>query len=100
LRVVAERKGAEALIIPLGWGRRPTGTAVLMDKGSPSTLLLYGRIEIKVCVSHISQKKRDTPNFLHAALAMAACAPFFKERRMRSAEPNKLYRKSGIWGTL
>ena len=29
-----------------------------------------------------------------------ACAPFFKERRMKCAEPNNLDRKSGIWGTL
>jgi hypothetical protein len=48
---------------------------------------------------HLAKNERDTPNFLHAALARAACAPFFKERRMESAEPNKLYRKSGIWGT-
>ena len=27
---------------------------------------------------HISQETRDTPNFLHAALARAACAPFYK----------------------
>ncbi len=42
---------------------------------------------------------RDTPNFLHAALDKAACAPFYKERRMKCAEPNQLHRKSGIWGT-
>ena len=30
-----------------------------MNKDSPSTLLLYGRIDVKVCVSHISQKQRD-----------------------------------------
>jgi hypothetical protein len=28
------------------------------------------------------------------------CAPFIKERRMKLAEPTKLRRKSGIWGTL
>jgi hypothetical protein len=48
---------------------------------------------------HLAKNERDTPNFLHAALARGACAPFYKERRMKSAEPNKLYRKSGVWGT-
>ena len=33
--------------------------SILMNKGSPSTLLLHGRIDVKVCVSHISQKARD-----------------------------------------
>jgi hypothetical protein len=49
--------------------------------------------------THISQKARDTPNFLYAALDTSACAPFIKERRMKFAEPTKLRRKSGIWGT-
>ena len=50
-------------------------------------------------IPHLAKNERDTPNFLHAALARAARAPFYKERRMKSAEPNKLDRKSGIWGT-
>src|SRR5579862_5803319 len=58
-----------------------------------------GGIPAHLLPSHISQKTRDTPNFLYAALDKPACAPFGKERRMRSAEPTKLHRKSGIWGT-
>jgi hypothetical protein len=50
--------------------------------------------------SHISQKARDTPNFLYAALDTSTCAPFIKERRMSCPEPTKLNRKSGIWATL
>jgi hypothetical protein len=49
--------------------------------------------------SHICQKQADTPNFLYAALERTACAPFFKERRMKFREPKNLHRKSGIWGT-
>jgi hypothetical protein len=49
--------------------------------------------------SHICQNRADTPNFLHAALDTTARAPFFKERRMKFAEPTTLHRKSGIWGT-
>src|SRR5271163_4113239 len=58
-----------------------------------------GGVPAHLLPSHISQKTRDTPNFLYAALDKPACAPFGKERRMRSAEPTKLHRKSGIWGT-
>jgi hypothetical protein len=50
-------------------------------------------------IPHLAKNERDTPNFLHAALDKAACAPFVKERRMKFAEPLELYRKSGIWGT-
>jgi hypothetical protein len=39
------------------------------------------------------------PDFLYAALDKTACAPFSKERRMKCVEPNRLNRKSGIWGT-
>ncbi len=39
-----------------------------------------------------------TPNFLYAELDITACAPFFKERRMKCAEPIEIRRKSGIWG--
>jgi hypothetical protein len=48
---------------------------------------------------HLAKNQRDTPNFLHAAPDKTTCAPFFKERRMKSGEPNQLYRKSGLWGT-
>jgi hypothetical protein len=47
-----------------------------------------------------TSQRRDAPNFLHATLDETACAPFFKERRMEFAEPTKLHRKSGTWGTL
>src|SRR5579862_1776804 len=36
---------------------------------------------------------------MSAALAKATCAPFFEEGRMKFAEPSKLDRKSGMWGT-
>jgi len=55
---------------------------------------------MKVCgIPHLAKNERDTPNFLYAALDKVACAPFFKERRMKCAEPTKLNRKSGMWGT-
>jgi hypothetical protein len=31
-------------------------------------------------IPHLAKNERDAPNFLHAALDRAACAPFFKER--------------------
>ena len=42
--------------------------------------------------------RANTPNFLHAALDTSACAPFFKERRMRFVEPTGLNRKFGAVG--
>jgi hypothetical protein len=51
-------------------------------------------------IPHLAKNERDAPNFLHAALDTTTCAPFFKERRIRCAEPSKVYRKSGVWGTL
>jgi hypothetical protein len=48
---------------------------------------------------YLARFLRDAPNFLHATLNKTACAPFFKERRMRFAEPTKLHRKSGMWDT-
>jgi hypothetical protein len=33
------------------------------------------------------EKRARYPNFLHAVLDKTACAPFFKERRMRFADP-------------
>jgi hypothetical protein len=50
-------------------------------------------------IPHLAKNQRDTPNFLHAALDNTACAPFFKERRMKFGEPTRLHRKLGIWGT-
>jgi hypothetical protein len=50
-------------------------------------------------IPHLAKNERDTPNFLYAAPATTACAPFYKERRMKFAEPTRLHRKSGIWGT-
>ena len=44
-------------------------------------------------------KKREGPRISYcAAPAMAACAAFFKESRMRFVDPNKPYRKSGGMG--
>ena len=42
---------------------------------------MSGNSEVKIRQSNISRKTRDTPNFLHTAVARAACAPFYKERR-------------------
>ena len=50
-------------------------------------------------IPHLAKNERDAPNFLHVALDKTACAPFIKERRMKSAEPTMPYRKSGMWGT-
>jgi hypothetical protein len=50
-------------------------------------------------IPHLAKNERDAPNFLCAALDRTACAPFFKERRMKFWEPTKLPRKSGMWGT-
>ena len=77
-----------------------TGFAVMV---SPSTTREFsapmGTEQLRFAESHISQRARDTPNFLYAALDMTACAPFYKERRMRLGDPNDLRRKSGRWGT-
>src|ERR1700722_2696576 len=51
-------------------------------------------------IPHLAKNERDTPNFLHGALDTAACAPFFKERRIKFAEPNKARQEIGILGTL
>jgi hypothetical protein len=47
---------------------------------------------------HLAKTWPDTPNLLHAALDMTACAPFMKERRMEIAELTKLHRKFGDMG--
>jgi hypothetical protein len=57
-------------------------------------------LRVKGCgIPHLAKNERDAPNFLYAALDTAACAPFFKERRMKLVEPTKPHRKSGVWGT-
>jgi hypothetical protein len=62
--------------------------------------IVSDRRTVEICgAPHLAKNERDTPNFLHVALDKTACAPFFKERRMKSAEPMNLHRKSGIWGT-
>jgi hypothetical protein len=44
-------------------------------------------------------KKREGPRISYcAAPAMAACAAFYKESRMKFVDPTKLYRKSGGMG--
>ena len=40
----------------------------------------------------------NTPNFLQGARDTAACAPFFKERRMKFVEPTGPNRKFGAMG--
>src|ERR1700691_1195718 len=50
-------------------------------------------------VSHPSPKWAKDPDFLYAALSMAACAAFIKESRRKLAELTKPHRKSGFWGT-
>jgi hypothetical protein len=50
-------------------------------------------------IPHLAKNERDAPNFLYAALDRNACAALFKESRMKSREPTKLHRKSGMWGT-
>jgi len=74
--------------------------AVIKDASSLLPLpWLPARSGARSSESHICQNQADTPNFLYAAPERAACAPFFKERRMKFREPTKLRRKSGIWGT-
>src|SRR4030088_1885808 len=50
-------------------------------------------------IPHLAKNERDAPNFLHAVLDKATCAPFFKERRMRFIGAAEVHRKSGMWGT-
>jgi hypothetical protein len=73
------------------WGTRPGPLAFHYDV-ERSTVWRGG-------IPHLAKNERDTPNFLHAALDKAACAPFIKEGRMKFAEPTKQHRKSGMWGT-
>ncbi len=51
-------------------------------------------------VSHISRKTSEMPRIsCTQRLDEAACAPFFKERRMKFEKPIRFHRKSGVWGT-
>jgi hypothetical protein len=50
-------------------------------------------------IPHLAKNERVAPNFLYAALDKIACAPYFKERRMKLEEPTKPRRKSGMWPT-
>ena len=50
-------------------------------------------------VSHPLQRTQRTPDSCHAALDKTARAPFYKERRMNFAQPSKLNRNPGRWGT-
>jgi len=47
---------------------------------------------------YLARFSRDAPNFLQVALDNTAYAPFFKERRIRFAEPTNLHRKLGDVG--
>jgi hypothetical protein len=49
-------------------------------------------------IPHLAKNERDAPSFLYVALDKTACAPFFAERCMKCAEPNKPHRKSGDVG--
>jgi hypothetical protein len=61
---------------------------------------LSDKLEGEACgIPHLAKNERDAPNFLYAALDKTACAPLFKERRMKFREPTKLHRRLGMWGT-
>ena len=71
------------------------------EHGAPGRICgTRDKFEGETCgIPHLAKNERDAPNFLYAALDRTACAPFFKERRMKFREPTKLHRKSGMWGT-
>src|SRR5580658_10494511 len=90
------------MVQSLWWGFahhvRPTYAGANM--GHPCGSVRPQRLEGKTCgIPHLAKNERDAPNFLYAALERTACAPFFKEGRMKFREPTKLHRKSGVWGT-
>jgi hypothetical protein len=95
---------------------RPSGTKFLNAEFSHTHLIPYFTRERQAMLPSVvrggtnarglerwyprsRQNERDTPNFLHAALDRSACAPFFKERRVKFSEATELHRKSGVWGT-
>ena len=78
----------------------PTSRSFLARCGIPPMLRAKctGPIESQregAVVSHISRKTSEMPEFPVRGLDMAACAPFFKERRMKLANPLSL---TGNWG--
>jgi hypothetical protein len=44
-----------------------------------ASLVSKSAYKVEITYSHISQKAENTPNFLHAALDMPACAPFLRK---------------------
>src|SRR5450631_4425458 len=80
------------------WGEH--GAPVLRSGWDCLYLVLFCDLDLRVwrCgIPHLAKNERDAPNFLHSALDKTACAPFFKERRMKCGEATKPYRKSGMW---
>jgi hypothetical protein len=71
--------------------------------GIPRTSTLFSELRkthVERCgIPHLAKNERDTPNFLHAAPDMTACAAFIKESHMDFANAHKLHSKSRIWGT-
>jgi hypothetical protein len=66
---------------------------------SITELIATAALNGKFCGRPTSRDKRaNAPNFLYATLDRTACAPSFKERRMKCREPTKLHRKSGCLG--
>src|ERR1700677_4331675 len=61
----------------------------------PRKLLVNQRKVESRGIPHLAKNERDAPNFLYAALDKIACAPFFKERRIRLGGTTELRRKSG-----
>jgi hypothetical protein len=64
--------------------------------GTPKDLWDPTRLEGEGCgIPHLAKNERDAPNFLYAALDRAACAPLFKERRMKCREPHETPQEIG-----
>jgi hypothetical protein len=61
----------------------------------PAKQLLFV-ISLKAPLSPLSSRPKRTRISCHAALDMAACAPFRKEGRMKCINANKSHRKSGV----
>jgi hypothetical protein len=104
--------GVEQLRMRLSFERKPHTWSWLVPRSRKTrqrwcerraplrSFLTLKRLEGKTCgIPHLAKNERDAPNFLYAALDRTACAPLFKERRMKFREPTKLHRKSGMWGT-
>src|SRR5882757_4699092 len=95
------------MVQKLWWGFAPSFSSHvrLGERGAPvlfpGTWWSPGASSLRVRgIPHLAKNERDAPNYLHAARNRAACAPFFKERRMRFIRSTKLHRQSGVWGTL